>query len=80
MCGLAHDLRDELQNNNVDAMGEILHENWMLKKTLASGISNPAIDDAYSIAMEKEQKAENCLEPVVEDSFCFMFQKINKRS
>lgn len=61
MCGLAHDLRDELQNNNVDAMGEILHENWMLKKTLASGISNPAIDDAYSIAMEKGAKGGKLL-------------------
>lgn len=52
MCKLAHELRNELQNNNIDAMGEILHENWMLKKTLASGISNPAIDEAYNLAVE----------------------------
>ena len=32
-------------------MGELLHENWMLKKSLASGISNLLIDDAYSRAM-----------------------------
>lgn len=51
MCELARSLRDELQNNNIDAMGEILHENWLLKKTLASGISNPAIDEAYEKAM-----------------------------
>lgn len=51
MCGLAHDLRKELQENNIDAMGEILHENWMLKKTLASGISNPVIDQAYETAV-----------------------------
>jgi D-glycero-alpha-D-manno-heptose-7-phosphate kinase len=51
MCGLAHDLRRELQNNNIDAMGEILHENWMLKKTLASGISNPSIDETYETAI-----------------------------
>ena len=51
MCELAYDLRRELQNNNIDAMGEILHENWMLKKTLASGISNPAIDEAYDKAI-----------------------------
>lgn len=52
MCDLAHDLRRELQSNNIDAMGEILHQNWMLKKTLASGISNPAIDEAYETAMQ----------------------------
>lgn len=51
MCGLARELREELQKNNIDAMGEILHKNWLLKKTLASGISNPAIDEAYEKAM-----------------------------
>ena len=51
MCNLARELREELQNNNIDAMGEILHQNWLLKKTLASGISNPAIDEAYEKAM-----------------------------
>jgi D-glycero-alpha-D-manno-heptose-7-phosphate kinase len=51
MCGLARELREELQKNNIDAMGEILHQNWLLKKTLASGISNPAIDEAYEKAM-----------------------------
>lgn len=51
MCELARELRKELQNNNIDAMGEILHQNWMLKKTLANGISNPAIDEAYERAI-----------------------------
>ena len=52
MCGLARTLREELQNNHIDAMGEILHENWMLKKTLANGISNPVIDETYERAMK----------------------------
>ena len=51
MCELARDLREELQNNNVDAMGEILQQSWLLKKTLASGISNSVIDKAYEKAM-----------------------------
>lgn len=51
MCDLARELREELQNNNIDAMGVILHQNWLLKKTLASGITNPAIDEAYDMAM-----------------------------
>ena len=28
MVGLAHELRTELQKNNLDAFGEIIHENW----------------------------------------------------
>lgn len=51
MCDLARQLRDELHNNNIDVMGEILNESWALKKTLASGISNPVIDEAYEKAI-----------------------------
>lgn len=61
MCGLARELRAELQNNNIDAMGEILHENWLLKKTLAAGISNPAIDAAYDSAMKNGAKGGKLL-------------------
>ena len=51
MCEIARQLKVELQNNNVDAMGEMLHENWVLKRSLASGISNLLIDDTYEKAM-----------------------------
>ncbi len=51
MCDIARTLKEELQKNNIDAMGELLHENWMLKKSLASGVSNRLIDDTYSKAM-----------------------------
>lgn len=47
MVRLAHDLRDELQKNNLDSFGKILHENWELKKQMAGGISDPQIDDWY---------------------------------
>lgn len=50
MVGLTHTLRDELQHNNVEAVGEILHENWMLKKSLTDSVSNPAIDQWYEKA------------------------------
>lgn len=52
MCDIARTLKNELQNNNVDAMGELLHENWMLKRSLATGISNPFIDETYDLAMK----------------------------
>lgn len=47
MVKLAHKLRDELQKNNLDSFGEILHENWELKKQMAGGISDPQIDGWY---------------------------------
>ena len=43
MCDLTRTLKDELQKNNVDSVGELLHENWMLKKSLATGISPPVV-------------------------------------
>lgn len=52
MCEITRTLKDELQKNNIDAMGELLHENWILKKSLASGISNPIIDDVYNRALD----------------------------
>ncbi len=51
MCGYARQLKEELQKNNVDAMGELLHKNWILKKSLSSDISNPIIDEVYETAM-----------------------------
>ncbi|TAJ93140.1 MAG: GHMP kinase [Gammaproteobacteria bacterium] len=50
MVRLAYNLRDELQLNNADSVGEILHENWILKKSITSGISTPEIDDWYEAA------------------------------
>lgn len=52
MVELAYLLRTELQKNNVAAFGEILHENWMLKKSMALGVSNEQIDDWYRRARE----------------------------
>lgn len=50
MVELCYTLRDELQANNLDGFGDILHENWELKKTLTGKISNPAIDEWYAAA------------------------------
>lgn len=47
MVELAYTLRGELHNNNTDAFGEVLHENWMLKRSMAAGVSNETIDDWY---------------------------------
>jgi D-glycero-alpha-D-manno-heptose-7-phosphate kinase len=52
MIGLAKDLRNELENSNIDSMGDILHTSWNYKKELAAGISNPKIDEYYDQAMK----------------------------
>jgi len=52
MCDLTRELKKRLEMNDVDATGELLHKNWVLKKSLASGISNPHIDDVYERALK----------------------------
>jgi len=47
---IANIARCELEVSNVDALGELLHESWLLKKQLAGNISNGAIDDIYNTA------------------------------
>ena len=48
----ADDMKDDIQANGVTArIGEELHKGWLLKKSLAQGISNPVIDGAYERAI-----------------------------
>jgi D-glycero-alpha-D-manno-heptose-7-phosphate kinase len=50
MKRLAYEAKCELQNGNINVIGELLHESWTLKKQLASQISNDNIDDLYQTA------------------------------
>jgi D-glycero-alpha-D-manno-heptose-7-phosphate kinase len=50
MKALAHYAFSELQGGNVNAIGELLHESWSLKRQLASKISNGEIDELYERA------------------------------
>ena len=50
MVKLAYVMKAELEGGNIDSFGELLHENWELKKTLTRGISNPQIDEWYATA------------------------------
>jgi D-glycero-alpha-D-manno-heptose-7-phosphate kinase len=47
---LAYEAREALRGGDVDALGEMLHEGWELKKGISGGISNPGIDRAYAAA------------------------------
>lgn len=52
MVQLAYDLKDALENNNIDDFGRILHEGWLMKRSLMSDISNNAIDALYAKGLE----------------------------
>jgi D-glycero-alpha-D-manno-heptose-7-phosphate kinase len=51
MVDLAKETKDLLNNNKINGIGELLNDGWMLKKKLASGISNTQIDDYYERAL-----------------------------
>lgn len=51
LCEMTKNLKLSLEGNDIDALGPVLRENWEIKKSLAKGISNPAIDKHYAAAM-----------------------------
>jgi len=51
MVELVWQLRDSLHAGDLNAMGDLLHRNWELKRSLATGIADPFIDGIYARAM-----------------------------
>ena len=47
MAGLTEDLKLAIEGHNLENFGEILHENWMLKKSLSSKICDSEIGAWY---------------------------------
>lgn len=52
MVGLSEKLKMCMNNNNLGKFGKLLHEGWLLKKTMAEGISNDNIDKYYDEALK----------------------------
>ncbi len=50
MTRLAREMRDCLVRNEMDSFGDALHEGWLLKTRLASGITTAMIDEWYELA------------------------------
>ena len=50
MVELTYALRSELNAGSLDSFGRILHENWMMKRSLTSGITDDVIDGWYESA------------------------------
>lgn len=51
MTKLAEKMKGALEVNDLSSFGRILDEGWQLKRSLASGITSPHIDDIYKTAM-----------------------------
>jgi D-glycero-alpha-D-manno-heptose-7-phosphate kinase len=47
MVSLAYDMRDLLENDDIEPLGELLDHNWRLKRKMAVGISDFQIDGWY---------------------------------
>lgn len=47
MVTLAENMRDMLQSGEINCIGDMLHQNWVLKRGLTEGISNSSIDGWY---------------------------------
>lgn len=52
MRDMALKLSENLASDNLDCLGEIMHQGWLAKKSLASKISNPEIDALYQKALD----------------------------
>ena len=61
MCVLADNMKLSLEDNDLSSFGKYLNDGWVLKKTLAKGISNPYIDKAYEIALSSGAKGGKLL-------------------
>lgn len=52
MVELADELKDVMLSGDIESVGELLHKGWLLKKKLASGITNKSIDDLYEKSLK----------------------------
>jgi D-glycero-alpha-D-manno-heptose-7-phosphate kinase len=48
---MAYEVRRAFESGDLQAFGELLHENWEQKKRFAKGVSNPVIDEAYELSL-----------------------------
>lgn len=48
MADSVFDFQRSLLKGDFQALGQMLHEGWTVKKTLASNVSNPVIDELYA--------------------------------
>lgn len=52
MVDLVEPLRESLESGQLNRVGSILHENWLMKRQLTSGIANERIDSLYEAGLK----------------------------
>ena len=52
MVQMAYELKHVLERNQIDDFGRILHEGWLLKQSIMSGISNDHISELYQKGLD----------------------------
>jgi len=50
MADMTTELRHAIQDNNLAWVGDLLHQSWLLKQSVTSGITNPVVDEMYAAA------------------------------
>ncbi|WP_420574465.1 GHMP kinase [Kordia sp.] len=61
MTDLVYDLKYALEKESFDDFGAILHEGWLLKKTISNQISTQEIDTIYETALKNGAKGGKLL-------------------
>lgn len=61
MVNLSNELKNNLINNDLGKFGEILHQGWLRKRNLASGITNAKINEYYERARKVGAKGGKIL-------------------
>jgi D-glycero-alpha-D-manno-heptose-7-phosphate kinase len=77
MAGIAYEFKYGIENSNLLALGELLKENWDLKKSLASGISNHRIDEMYNLGISNGALGGKLLGAGAGGFMMFMAEKEN---
>lgn len=52
MVELVEPLRGAITEGRLECVGDLLHENWMLKRSLTAGIANDRIDNLYQSGLD----------------------------
>ena len=67
MVSLVYEMKNLIENDNIDMLGDLLDQNWQLKRQITNGITNSLIDDIYSTAIQAGAKEESFLVQEVVD-------------
>lgn len=51
MASLAYEMRNSIKNSDIIKAGNLVHENWELKRQLAKNVSNPLFDKWYQMGL-----------------------------